>query len=186
MVKLKANSKKILRVPITLSKDIQHKSWVVPRAKTLDFIPRLSCEEECDIIIDGISAKARLTILFRLSYRRKEEPELAKYLDDITSGNDAEIDMQIILDEKFEEFTLVNSSYEDISSLNQKFLDYRQSSEDMKNNLIEINEELSNKINNQNDLIEDLKKDNIVLSRYVGDLEEKNDILEKRIKYLSE
>lgn len=151
----------------------------------MDFIPKLSCEE-CDVIIDGISAKARLSILFRLFFRRKEEPELAQYLDDITIGNDAEIDMQVILDEKFDDFKLINSSSEDIDMLNQKFSDYRKSSEDMKNYLIEINKELSEKISTQNDLIYDLKNDNLVLSKYIGDLEEKNNILEKRVKYLSE
>ena len=178
--------KRVFRVPITLTKDRKHKGWVVPRAKTFDLIPKLSYEDGCDIIIDGIPAKARLTILFRLFYRRKEEMDLAEYLDDITIGNNAEIDMQLLLNnDDFLEFSSSNSS-DEISALNEKFLQYRQSSEDMKNYLIEINNDLSEKIKNQNNVIDDLKKDNADLSRYIGDLEEKNNILEKRIKYLSQ
>lgn len=186
-VKLTDISKKILRVPITLSKDMKHSGWVVPRAETLDLIPKLSYENECDVIIDDIPAKARLSILFRLFFRRKEEIGLAEYLDNITTGKDAEIDMQILLNdyETFEFFSL-NHSDEEIESLNQKFLEYKQASKDIENYLIDINRDLSKKILIQNDLINDLKDENASLSKYVCELEEKNSILEKKIKHLFE
>lgn len=50
-------SKKVFRVPITLKQDKQHQGWVVPRSTTYDLIPKLSYEEGCDVIIDGIPAK---------------------------------------------------------------------------------------------------------------------------------
>lgn len=186
MVKLKDVSKRILRVPITLSKDKKHEGWVVPRAETYELIPKLSYERGCDVLIDGIPARARLSILFRLFFSRNKENILAEYLDDITDGEEAEIDMQILLNSnEFLEFQSSND-YKKIAQLEQKFSEYRKSSEDMKNYLISVNEELFKKIDMQNELIDDLKKDNSDLSKFIGELEEKNKILEKRIKYLDD
>lgn len=182
VIKLQDVSKKIFSAPITLRYGKTHRGWVVPRDKTFDLIPRLSYEDGCDVVIDGIPAKARLTILFRLFYSRHKEKDLAEYLDSLTLENDAEIDMKILIkDDEFLEF----SSSADVCSLNQKFIEYRKSSEEMKNYLVGLNKELSDKITTLNDEIEVLKKDNYDLSNYIGDLEEKNNILEKRLKYLS-
>lgn len=83
--------------------------------------------------------------------------ELAEYLDDITTGNDAKINMEILINEnEFIDF----SSSEDVPSLNRNFINYCNSYEDIKNYLIELNKDLSEKIKFQEEIINELKQEN--------------------------
>ncbi len=64
---------------IKVGKAFKHGFLVLKRKECYDLFPKISYENECEIILDGIESKARLNFVPRLVIDRKNE-KLIKYL----------------------------------------------------------------------------------------------------------
>ena len=67
-------------------KSITSKGWSIKREFTYDLIPKLPYETECDIVLDGVKAKARLNIQPRLFYR-SNQTELVNHIKELLDKN---------------------------------------------------------------------------------------------------
>ena len=97
---------KRLSFSVKLNKSITSRGWSIKREYTYDLIPFLPYEEECDIILDGIKAKARLNILPRLFYRSNQK-ELINHIEQLINEGDLdriEIEMLLNKSSDFENF----------------------------------------------------------------------------------
>ena len=92
--------KKSLIFSVKLASSISSKGWSVTREAILPIIPKLSYETECDIIVDGVHAKARLNLEPRLFYRSTQK-ELIKSLEKlIEEGKSERIEVEMLLNQQ--------------------------------------------------------------------------------------
>ena len=92
--------KKSLIFSVKLSHSISSKGWSLSRDSILPLIPKLPYETECDIIIDGIHAKARLNLSPRIFFNSSQK-ELIDYLNNLIEGENTErIEIEMLLNKK--------------------------------------------------------------------------------------
>ena len=130
-------------------KSISSKGWSIKRECTYDLIPQLPYEEECDIIFDGITAKARLNIQPRLFYR-KNQTDLVNHIEHLVSqGKDGRIEVEMLLnkdnaseniDELYEEYNQLKYATHlntfEIEKLNEKITFLKEDNEKLHRNLL--------------------------------------------------
>ena len=146
-------------------KSITSKGWSIKREYTYDLIPKLPYETECDIILDGVKAKARLNIQPRLFYR-SNQTELINHINDLLDENNKD---------RIEVEMLLNRS-NDFENSDYQFTDYNQLKYDNRIHNFEIS-----KLNEQ---ITFLKEDNKKLHRNLLVLEKENKKLKKELNIL--
>ena len=78
-------------------KSITSKGWSIKREHTYDLIPPMPYEDECDIIFDGVKAKARLNIQPRLFYRNNQVELLNHITHLINEGKEGRIEVEMLL-----------------------------------------------------------------------------------------
>lgn len=144
-------------------KSITSKGWSIKRECTYDLIPQLPYEKECDIIFDGVKAKARLNIQPRLFYRNNQI-ELVNHIKQlIDEGKHDRIEIEMLLnksktpidniDDLYDEFAHLKyanqiNSFE-IEKLNERIHFLKEDNEKLQKNLIaseKENRELKDKI----------------------------------------
>lgn len=94
------NSQNKLYFSVKVGKSYKNKGWALSREATIDLIPLMSYEDECDIIVDGVPAKAHLNILPRIFYG-KNETELIDHLYQLSNdGSKDRIELQLLLNKE--------------------------------------------------------------------------------------
>ena len=148
-------------------KSISSKGWSIKREYTYDLIPQLPYEEECDIILDGVKAKARFNIQPRLFYR-SNQVELVNHIKQLVKeGKHDRIEIEMVLNKS------INAS-EDSEDLYEEY-----------NQLKYTNHVNSFEIEKLNERINFLKKDNEKLHRNLLASEKENKKLKDKIEELS-
>lgn len=95
MVNLKDVDKIIFSPKV--GKSYKNHGWSVSRELSLDLIPKISYEDECDIIVDGIQSKARLNIQPRIFYNN-DEIELIQHLKNLAKrDSDEKVTLELLL-----------------------------------------------------------------------------------------
>ena len=144
-------------------KSITSKGWSIKREDTYDLIPKLPYEKECDVIFDGVKAKARLNIQPRLFYRNNQT-ELVNHIKKlIDEGKYGRIEIEMLLnksnnvidniEELYDEYTQLKyanhiNSFE-IEKLNERINFLKEDNEKLHRNLLaseKENRKLKNKI----------------------------------------
>ena len=147
-------------------KSITSKGWSIKREYTYDLIPKLPYEEECDIIFDGVKAKARLNIQPRLFYRNNQI-ELVNHIEHLIAESEHDrIQIEMLLN-KSEDVTDIDELYDEINQL--KYANHINSFE----------------IEKLNERINFLKEDNEKLHRNLLASEKENRKLKDKIEELS-
>lgn len=166
-----------LNVSVKVGKSYKNRGWALKRASTFELIPLLPYEEECDIIVDGIPAKAHFNILPRIFYK-KTEKELMSHLKMLSDNSVERVELKLLLNKS-------NDSYMSIKV-------YEEQINELENNL-KINKEFINDLQNENlSLLKELRdyksqshvnssvdeNDINKLKQEISDLKEKNMELE--------
>ena len=147
-------------------KSISSKGWSIKREFTYDLIPHLPYEEECDIIFDGVKAKARLNIQPRLFYRNNQI-ELVNHIEQLISeGKNGRMEVEMLLNR--------DDYSENIDDLYEEY-----------NQLKYANHINSFELEKLNERITFLKKDNEKLHRNLLASEKENKKLKDKIKELT-
>lgn len=148
-------------------KSITSKGWSIKREDTYDLIPQLPYEKECDVIFDGVKAKARLNIQPRLFYRNNQT-ELVNHIKKlIDEGGHERIEVEMLLNKS-------NNSIDDIDELYDEY-----------NQLKYANHINSFEIEKLNERINFLKEDNEKLHRNLLASEKENRKLKDKIEKLT-
>lgn len=144
-------------------KSITSKGWSIKREDTYDLIPQLPYEKECDVIFDGVKAKARLNIQPRLFYRNNQT-ELVNHIKKlIDEGKYGRIEIEMLLnksnnvldniDELYDEYTQLKYANHinnfEIEKLNERIKFLKEDNEKLHRNLLaseKENRKLKNKI----------------------------------------
>lgn len=135
-----------LNVSVKVGKSYKNRGWALSRSSTYELIPILPYEEECDIIVDGIKAKAHFNILPRIFYK-KTEKELMSHLKMLSDNSVDRVELRLLLNKS-----------KDISSESSSTNIYEERIKELENKL-EINEKLIMDLQNENlSLVEDLTK----------------------------
>lgn len=127
-----------------LENAISNRGWSVSREVILPILPKLSYEEECDIIVEGVQAKARLNLEPRLFFRLSQK-ELVKCLEDLINGENPErVEVEILLnqendDDKIKDFLDTISKLEkENEKLKSELLAYQEKNKMIVDNLEEL------------------------------------------------
>lgn len=148
-------------------KSITSKGWSIKRECTYDLIPLLPYEKECDIIFDGIRAKARLNIQPRLFYRNNQT-ELVNHIKQlIDEGVDDRIEIEMLLNKSNNQIDNIDDLYDEYTQL--KYANHINSFE----------------IEKLNERINFLKEDNEKLHRNLLASEKENRKLKDKIEDLT-
>ncbi len=147
-------------------KSITSKGWSIKREFTYDLIPKLPYETECDIVLDGVKAKARLNIQPRLFYR-SNQTELVNHIKELLDKNKHDrIKIEMLLNK-----TGDSNNIEDL------FTEYNQ---------LKYNNRVKNfEIEKLNEQINFLKEDNEKLYRNLLASEKENKKLKEKISELA-
>ena len=147
-------------------KSITSKGWSIKREFTYDLIPKLPYETECDIVLDGVKAKARLNIQPRLFYR-SNQTELVNHIKELNNKNKHDrIKIEMLLNK-----TGDSNNIEDL------FTEYNQ---------LKYNNRVKNfEIEKLNEQINFLKEDNEKLYRNLLASEKENKKLKEKISELA-
>ena len=148
-------------------KSISSKGWSIKREYTYDLIPQLPYEEECDIILDGVKARARLNIQPRLFYRN-DQVDLVNHIKQLLNeGKQGRMEIEMLLNKPINHLENTDDLYEEYNQL--KYANHINSFE----------------IEKLNERINFLKKDNEKLHRNLLASEKENMKLKDKIKELT-
>ena len=112
-----AKFKKLLFSVKFNEKSITSKGWSIKREFTYDLIPELPYETECDIILDGVTAKARLNIQPRLFYRN-DQTELINHIKELLDENqEGRIEIEMLLNKSNDVSENSDDLYEEYNQL---------------------------------------------------------------------
>ena len=192
-----------LNVSVKVGKSYKNRGWALNRSSTYELIPILPYEEECDIIVDGIHAKAHFNILPRIFYK-KTEKELMSHLKMLSDNSVDRVELRLLLNKSND---LSNNSpsinvYKDhIKELkmelkvNQKLLADLQSEnlsllkelKNYKSKSFDNNSHLNdNEIDRLNQEISDLKDKNMDLEIEFAKLLKKSNSMKKSLQVMKE
>ncbi len=86
-----------IHTTVKVGKSYNNKGWTISRKDISLLIPLLSYEKECDVIVDGIPSKGRLSITTRIFFS-KNNVDLINYLERLASINpDDRANLDILL-----------------------------------------------------------------------------------------
>ncbi|WP_296801800.1 hypothetical protein [uncultured Methanobrevibacter sp.] len=81
---------------VKIGKSYKNRGWSIIRDSTYDLIPKLPYEDECDIIVDGISTTGRLNLLPRIFYDKNDE--VVNHLEELANRNpNGRINVELLL-----------------------------------------------------------------------------------------
>lgn len=143
---------------VKVGKSYKNRGWSIIRDSTYELIPKLEYEDDCDIIVDGIPAKAKLNLLPRIFYD-SSNGELVEHLKDL---NEINPDKRVNV-----EFLLNKETNDNISNLKNIISELNNIIETQDNKIFLLNNEiknlkneiskLSNVVEGKNKEISDLK-----------------------------
>ena len=188
---LEDNQNKII-FSVKVGKSYKNRGWAIPRQSAIDLLPILPYEEECDIIVDGIHAKAHFNILPRIFYN-KNEFELSDYLKKLSDEDPNDrVNLELLLNKDTENKVNKSSSGNNLSRLQDNLIDELRRENRALLKKLDDSVKTINKLTNEN---EDLKRKIKVFSnssdngdnelkKEISNLEEKNMDLEIKLAKL--
>lgn len=189
-------SDKSLFFSVKVGKSYKNGGWAIKRDEAIMLLPKLSYEDECDIIVDGIHSKAKLNIVPRVFYNRTGP--LSKHLEKLHAEGKERVDLQFLLNEESifqdrdEELNnayleinhlthIINDKDSEISRLNEEF-----NKLDNNSDIVEV-KNLQDEVNHLKSLVQRYDKERDNLFDTIVQLEnENNELLKKRLFYENE
>lgn len=112
-------SNQSLLFSVKVGKSYKNRGWALNRESAVSLVPKVSYEEECDILVDGIPAKARFNIVPRIFYNNNQS--IVNHLKKLSDEGVERVDLELLLNhnqsiESFEATELL----EDINKLNHQ------------------------------------------------------------------
>lgn len=152
-------SSKSLLFSVKVGKSYKNKGWALNRDSTIILIPKLSYEDECDIVVDGIHSKAKFNIVPRIFYNKNED--LKRHLKKLADDGIDRIDLELLLNHDDLNFDLETERLlVDINKLNHELQEKDSKISNLKNEIKYLksfdNDEDEELINLHNE-IEELK-----------------------------
>ena len=177
---------------VKVGKSYKNRGWALSRESAVSLIPKISYEDECDVIIDGIPAKARLNIVPRIFYNKN--PDIVNHLKKLSNDNVERVDLELLLnhDDCFYDFetkkllTQVNNVNYELQNKNTKLCllkDEITCLQSFKRNNNEELVKLHNEIDNLKNIISNQDNEIKNLFNLIVKLEEDNEESFKKIKY---
>ena len=112
----------------TVGKTITSKGFAVKRKDVYDILPKISYEDKCNFIVDGIKVNARLNLTPRLFFRPTDNKDFYDYLNQVTQQNIDVLDYELVLNDSN---SLNYKSFNASVKLNsQDVMDYIQEAKD--------------------------------------------------------
>lgn len=125
-------SSKSLLFSVKVGKSYKNKGWALNRDSAVILIPKLSYEEECDIILDGIPSKARFNIVPRIFYNKNEN--LKRHLKKLSDEGVERVDLELLLNHDDLNFDFETENLlADINKLNHELQNKNFEISDLKN-----------------------------------------------------
>ena len=158
-------SSKSLLFSVKVGKSYKNKGWALNRDSTIILIPKLSYEDECDIVVDGIHSKAKFNIVPRIFYNKNED--LKRHLKKLADDGIDRIDLELLLNHDDLNFDLETERLlVDINKLNHELQEKDSKISNLKNEIKYLksfdNDEDEELINLHNE-IEELKNETELL-----------------------
>ena len=107
-----------LDFPVTVGKSYKNGGWAIKKSYLGDFIPPLSYEKECIVLIEGVEVIGKLNIHTRMFYYTNDE--LSDYLEKLYKI-DPKIQTRINLDLSYGKYNINKIHNEDFLSFETKF-----------------------------------------------------------------
>ena len=97
-----------------VGKTFTSQGFAVKRKDILNILPKISYEDKCDFIVDGIKVNAHLNLTPRLFFKLSDNKEFHDYLANATENNIEKLDYEIILNESDKyNFKIFNANHLD-------------------------------------------------------------------------
>jgi len=109
-----------LKSEFTVGKTITSKGFAVKRTDVLRILPKVSYEDKCNFLVDGIKVNAHLNITPRLFFKPSDNKEFFDYLSKVTENNVDKLEYEIIINENDKHNYKIFNIYEH-TSLNNIF-----------------------------------------------------------------
>ena len=135
-----------LNVSVKVGKSYKNRGWALNRASTYELIPILPYEKECDIIVDGIPAKAHFNILPRIFYKNTEK-ELMNHLKNLSENSVDRVELKLLLN-KSNVMPMGSSSHNYYETRIKELEDRLKINEKLLNDIKDENLSLLNELNN--------------------------------------
>lgn len=147
---------------VKIGKSYKNRGWSIIRDSTYDLIPKLPYEDECDIIVDGISTTGRLNLLPRIFYDKNDE--VVNHLEELANRNpNGRINVELLLNKN------ANISESEYSVSHDETFNLKNENLELKNSNDELKEILTYMDHENRDYLEKFAK----ISKIIEDL---NDI----------
>ena len=148
---------------VKIGKSYKNRGWSIIRDTTYDLIPKLPYEDDCDIIVDGIPATAKLNLLPRIFYTRTND--VVEHLEELAKTNpDGRIDVQLLLNKDnpvFDSKIEIKELNNEIKELNDKVSDLNQDINELKEILDYMDDEnrrILKKFDEANNVLDKINK----------------------------
>ena len=89
------DSNKKLLFSVKVGKSYKNKGWALNREAAISLFPKISYEEECDIVLDGIPSKAKVNIVPRIFYNKNEK--IVNHLKNLADEGVERVDLELLL-----------------------------------------------------------------------------------------
>lgn len=135
---------------VKVGKSYKNKGWAINRESATMLFPKISYEDECDIIVDGIKSKAKLNIVPRIFYNKNDN--LINHLKQLSDEGVDRVDLELLLNhDTLSNDYEVNKLLMDINNLNHQL-------HEIKSENIKLHDELKYMQSFDNDKDEELEK----------------------------
>lgn len=121
---------------VKIGKSYKNRGWALIRDSTYDLVPKLPYEDDCDIIVDGISTKGRLNLLPRIFYNKTSN--VVDHLENLAKVNpEGRINVELLLNKNSSDSSL------QIESLNNNLHVLKKENSELKEDISELKQILT-------------------------------------------
>lgn len=159
-----------------IGKSVKNKGFVIPRKDLYGVIPKLSYEDECQLIVDDIIVNGRFNLVPRFFYKAEENGDFISYLEKMKENNETRFYYEFLIEKSSGLYRLFNADkIKDLDLIN-KLIDKAKKDSSTKYFIIfnNVNDENINKIfYNQYEIPSNL------FIFYVGEIYDLSDYVDK-------
>lgn len=114
-----SESNQSLLFSVKVGKSYKNRGWALNRESAVSLVPKVSYEDECDILVDGIPAKARFNIVPRIFYNSNQN--IVDHLKKLSDEGVERVDLELLLNHNDSiDSSEVTRLLEDINKLNHQ------------------------------------------------------------------
>lgn len=188
---MSSKSNNSLFFSVKVGKSYKNGGWAVKREESMALIPKLTYEDECEIVVEGIHSKAKLNIVPRIFFNKKGN--LPKYLKKLHDEGKDRVDVEFLLNHDFDSqkdelniahlkinnlINIINDKDSKLSELQEKYEEYKDNIDTFEFREFEHTIEHLKSLNSKkDDAIKSLEAENIRLSSMVQSTNSKLDKL---------